>query len=80
MGLPGERPLPTLIPILIPQLPGLGRADPPPTPEPQRGCTAVTTSWAWQGWQLWMLSIFSKNHRGGGTGEPREATVPKSTH
>ena len=52
VGLPGEGHLPTLIPVLIPQLPGLGRADASPVPAPQPGCTAVTASWAWKGWQF----------------------------
>lgn len=75
MGLPGEGHLPTLIPILIPQLPGLGRADPSPVPAPQPGCTAVTASWAWKGWQLWMLSIFRKKCSKGGMAQGRRACI-----
>lgn len=39
-------------PIFIPQLPGLGKADPPPSHPyptvPPWGSIAVATSWAWR--------------------------------
>lgn len=60
-------------PHAIPQLPGPGRADPPPTQGPQQSCTAVAASQAWQSPQHEMLCIFSKNHGGRRTGEPEES-------